>query len=189
MGDDRFVPPDRSAAPARGRFATTGAEGWNHATPPEPPYLLSSLTDGRGVAVSVTGDATTAVVELVAHGGWSPHFGDQITACLRVLGAGPSDFAIIDLHHLDDPAGLSMPFWMDARSRARHADLPVNLIFCLPERACWPSDCGSSMNRDHDCSPARRRHVWPSPPWRPSLTGCRSGWRRGRSVCVPPGTW
>lgn len=84
------------------------------------------------MAVAVTGDATTAVVEMATHGEWSRHFGDRISACLRLCLAGPSVAVIIDLRHLDDPAGLSMPFWMAAWNRARLAASPVDLVFCLP---------------------------------------------------------
>ncbi|MFI7602430.1 ATP-binding protein [Actinoplanes sp. NPDC049681] len=103
--------------------------------PLKPPYLLTTLTDGRGVAVAVTGDATTAVVEMAAHGSWSPHFGNQISACLRLCLAGPSAWVLVDLHHLDDPSGLSMPFWMAAWRRAWLAVPPVSLVFCLPGRS------------------------------------------------------
>ncbi|MGK5684046.1 ATP-binding protein [Actinoplanes sp. URMC 104] len=81
--------------------------------------------------MAFTADATSAVVEMTLHGGWSPHFGDQISACLRLCLAGPSVSVIIDLHHLDDPSGLSMPFWMAAWDRARLAASPVDLVFCL----------------------------------------------------------
>ncbi|WP_250031420.1 ATP-binding protein [Paractinoplanes maris] len=109
------------------------AAGNRDRTPPlKPPHLLTTLTDRRGVAVAVTGEATTAVVEMAAHGEWSPQFGNQISACLRLCLAGPSLFTIIDLHHLDDPPGLSMPFWAAAWSRARLAASPVELMFCVP---------------------------------------------------------
>lgn len=110
----------------------TAAGNRDSPAPPKAPYLLTTLTDRRGVAVAVTGDATTAVVEMAAHGEWSPHFGHQISTCLRLCLAGPSVSVIIDLHHLDDPSGLSMPFWMAAWSRARLAAPPVKLVFCLP---------------------------------------------------------
>ncbi|MGA5305895.1 ATP-binding protein [Nucisporomicrobium flavum] len=84
------------------------------------------------MAVAVIGDATTAVVELAVHGGWSARFGDQIATCLRLCLAGPSITAIIDLHDLEDPLGLSMPFWMAAWRRARFDTSPVDLVLCLP---------------------------------------------------------
>lgn len=133
-GDDRPVPFDHANV-TRGRFTTIAAAARHRSTLVESPHLLTTLTDRRGVVVAVTGDATTAVVELAAHGGWSSHFGDQISACLRTLLAGPSVSVIIDLHHLDDPAGLSMPFWMAAWERARLAALPVDLVLCLPARS------------------------------------------------------
>jgi hypothetical protein len=60
--------------------------------------------------VAVTGDASTTVVEMVAHGRWSQHLGKQVSAGLRVCLAGPSVSIIIDLQHVDDPYGVSMPF-------------------------------------------------------------------------------
>jgi len=101
------------------------------ARPLEPPYLLTTMTDRHGVAVTVTGDATTAVVEMAAHGDWSPHLSEQISAGLRLCLAGPTVSILIDLHHLDDPFGLSMPFWMAAWRRARLAPSPVCMVFCL----------------------------------------------------------
>ncbi|MEV4643054.1 ATP-binding protein [Actinoplanes sp. NPDC049548] len=131
LEDDRLVPPDHAHVD-RGRLTLTAAGNRDRATPLKPPYLLTTLTDRRGVAVAVTGDATTAVIEMAPHGGWTPHFGNQISACLRLCLAGPSLSVIIDLHHLDDPFGLSMPFWMAAWRRARLAAPPVSLVFCLP---------------------------------------------------------
>jgi hypothetical protein len=109
----------------------TFVDDGRRARPLEAPYLLTTMTDHHGVAVTVTGDATTAVVEMAAHGDWSPHLGDQISAGLRLCLAGPSVSVIIDLHHLDDPSGLSMPFWVAAWRQARLAPLPVRVVFCL----------------------------------------------------------
>lgn len=97
-----------------------------------PPYLLTTITDRRGVAVTIVGDATTAVVEMTAYGEWSAHLGDRFSAGLGVCLAGPSVCVIVDLHHLDDPPGLSMPFWMAAWRQARLAAAPVRMVFCLP---------------------------------------------------------
>jgi len=99
--------------------------------PPGPPYLLTAVTEGRGVAVAVVGEATTAVVEMAVHGGWSSQFGDRFSAGLRLCLASPCVSIIIDLHHLDDPSGLSMPFWIAAWRQARLAQSPVRLVFCL----------------------------------------------------------
>lgn len=79
----------------------------------------------------VTGDATTAVVEMAAHGKWSSHFGDKFSTGLGLCLAGPSASIIIDLHHLVDPPGLSLPFWMAAWRQARFASSPVRVVFCL----------------------------------------------------------
>jgi len=109
----------------------TFADARNQARPLEPPYLLTTMTDRHGVSVTVTGDATTAVIEMAAHGDWSTHLGDQISAGLRLCLAGPSVSIIVDLHHLADPFGLSMPFWLAAWRQARLAPSPVRMVFCL----------------------------------------------------------
>ncbi|WP_051807448.1 ATP-binding protein [Actinoplanes subtropicus] len=83
------------------------------------------------MAVAVVGDATTAVVEMAVHGEWSPQFGDRFSAGLRLCLASPCVSIIIDLHHLKDRSGLSMPFWMAAWRQARLAPSPVRLVFCL----------------------------------------------------------
>ena len=109
----------------------TAAEERRRVRPLEPPYLLTTMTDRHGVAVTVTGDATTAVVEMALHGDWSPHLGELISAGLRLCLAGPSVSILIDLHQLDDPFGLSMPFWIAAWRQARLAPSPVRMVFCL----------------------------------------------------------
>jgi anti-sigma regulatory factor (Ser/Thr protein kinase) len=99
--------------------------------PMEPPYLLTAAMNRRGVGVAVTGDASTTVVEVVAHGQWSQHLAEQVSARLRLCLAGPSVSIIIDLQHMDDPYGVSMPFWLAAWRQARLALSPVHLAFCL----------------------------------------------------------
>jgi anti-sigma regulatory factor (Ser/Thr protein kinase) len=100
-----------------------------------PPYLLTAATGSRGVGVTVTGDASTAVVELTAHGPWSPRLAEQVTARLRLCLAGPSTAIIIDLQHMDDPFGVSLAFWLDAWRQARLGPSAVHLTFCLPVTA------------------------------------------------------
>jgi Histidine kinase-like ATPase domain len=100
--------------------------------PIEPPYLLTAMTHRRGVGVAVTGDASTTVVDMVVHGQWSQHLGDQVSASLRLCLAGPSVLIIIDLQRMDDPYGVSMPFWLAAWRLARFALSPVHVAFCLP---------------------------------------------------------
>lgn len=100
--------------------------------PLQPPYLLTAATGRLGVGVSISGDASTAVVELAAHGPWSPHLGEQVTAHLRLCVAGPSTAIIIDLQHLHDPYAVSMPFWLAAWRQARLEPVPAQLTFCLP---------------------------------------------------------
>jgi anti-sigma regulatory factor (Ser/Thr protein kinase) len=116
----------------RDQLAMTAVGDRENRSPLKSPYLLTTMTDRRGAAVVVTGDATTAVVELAAHSEWSPHFGNQISDCLRLCLAGPTVSVIIDLQHFDDPGGFSMPFWMAAWRQARLAPSPVNVVFCLP---------------------------------------------------------
>ena len=75
----------------------TAAEPREQVQPIEPPYLLTAVTNRRGVRVAVTGDASTTVVEMAAHGQWSQHLGEQVSAGLRLCFAGPSISIIIDL--------------------------------------------------------------------------------------------
>jgi hypothetical protein len=102
------------------------------ARPLEPPFLLTAVTSRRGLGVAVTGDASTAVLEMAVHGEWSPRLGDQVSAGLRLCLAGPSASIILDLRHVDDPYGISMPFWLAAWREARLEPSPVHLAFCLP---------------------------------------------------------
>ncbi|GIF23554.1 anti-sigma regulatory factor (Ser/Thr protein kinase) [Actinoplanes tereljensis] len=110
----------------------SGTERRNPVRPLQSPYLLTAATDRLGVGITISGDASTAVIELTAHGPWLPHLGDQITAHLRLCVAGPSTAIIIDLQHLDDPYAVSMPFWLAAWRQARLEPSPVHLTFCLP---------------------------------------------------------
>jgi anti-sigma regulatory factor (Ser/Thr protein kinase) len=100
--------------------------------PLEPPFLLTAVTNRRGLGVAVTGDASTAVVEMAVHGEWSQRLGDQVSAGLRLCLAGPSASIIMDLQHVGDPYGVSMPFWLAAWRQGRLEMSPVHLAFCLP---------------------------------------------------------
>ncbi|MEV4402855.1 hypothetical protein AB0J66_11780 [Actinoplanes sp. NPDC049598] len=164
------------------RLAAVITSDGARAAPLAKPYLLTTLTDGRGVAVAVTGDATTAVVEMAVHGGWSARFGDQIATCLRLCLAGPSVTAIIDLHDLEDPLGLSMPFWMAAWRRARFDTSPVDLVLCVPAASALGRRLRAAEGPQLFAgpAPARRRPVPPSPRWCPRPTGSKPGWRPGR---------
>ncbi len=99
--------------------------------PLAPPYLLTSMTNRHGVGVAVTGDASTSMVELAVHGPWSQHLCEQVSAGLRLCLAGPTVSIIIDLQHLDDAYGVSMPFWLRAWRQARLGTSPVHLAFGL----------------------------------------------------------
>lgn len=98
----------------------------------QPPYLLTAVTRRHGVGVRVTGDASIAVVEMTVPGQWSPQLGEEVSAGLRLCLAGPSASIIVDLQHLADPYGFSMPFWLAAWRQARLGATPVHLAFCLP---------------------------------------------------------
>jgi anti-sigma regulatory factor (Ser/Thr protein kinase) len=102
---------------------------------PGPPYLLNAVTNRRGLGVTVISDASTALAEMVVHDQWTPHLGEQILAGLRLCLAGPSASIIVDLRHLDDPYGISLPFWLAAWRQARLGPAPVPLVFCLPTTA------------------------------------------------------
>jgi len=138
--ENRPVPPDGGLTPASPRrpqriddgSTMTGTARHKQVQPLRPPYLLTAATDRRGVAVTISGDASTAVVELTAHGPWSRHLGEQIIAHLRLCIAGPSTAIIIDLQHLDDPYAVSVPFWLAAWRHARLEPSPAHLTFCLP---------------------------------------------------------
>ncbi len=96
------------------------------------PYLLTPATDRGGVRVTVTGDASTAVVEMVVRGPWSPNLGLQVSDGLRLCLAGPSTSILVDLQHMGDPYGVGLPFWLAAWRQARLGQSPVHLAFCLP---------------------------------------------------------
>jgi anti-sigma regulatory factor (Ser/Thr protein kinase) len=109
-----------------------GTDRRTPAQPPQAPYLITPATDRHGVGVTITGDASTAVVQLAAHGPWSDHLGEQVTARLGLCFAGPSTAVIIDLQDMDDPYAVSMPFWLAAWRQARLQPSPAQLTFCLP---------------------------------------------------------
>ena len=98
----------------------------------EPPYLVTTATDKRGVSVEVIADASSTVVEFRVHGEWSRQLGDQVTAGLRLCLAGPSEALIIDLRDLDDLHGVSLPYWLAAQRMARTGPAPVHLALCTP---------------------------------------------------------
>jgi anti-sigma regulatory factor (Ser/Thr protein kinase) len=110
----------------------TAAERRAQVRPLGPPYLLTSLTDRHGAGMTVTGNASISVVELAVHGQWSHQLCEQVSAGLRLCLAGPSVSIIIDLQHLDDAYGVSMPFWLRAWRQARLGRCSVHLAFSLP---------------------------------------------------------
>jgi anti-sigma regulatory factor (Ser/Thr protein kinase) len=110
----------------------TGVARGAQVQPLESPFLIIAAGDRRGVGVAVTGDATTAVLEMVLRGSWSQHLRDQIGGALRACLAGPCDWIIVDLQHVDDPSGASVPFWLAAWRQARLERPPTQLTFTLP---------------------------------------------------------
>ena len=58
----------------------TATERHEHVQPLAPPYLLTSMTNRHGAGVTVTGDASIAVVELAVHGQWSHPLCEQMSA-------------------------------------------------------------------------------------------------------------
>ena len=68
---------------------------------------------------------------MALRGPWSQHLRDQIGTALRTCLAGPCDWIIVDLHHVDDPSGASVPFWLAAWRQARLEPPPTQLTFAL----------------------------------------------------------
>jgi Histidine kinase-like ATPase domain len=98
----------------------------------EPPYLITAATDRLPTAVAVTGDAGMAVIEVAVSGRWSPRLGERVSAALCVCLAGPCASIIVDLRDLDDPHGVSVPFWLGLWRQARFATAAAQVAFCLP---------------------------------------------------------
>ena len=116
-----------------GWSTVTGVDRHAPVQPLQSPLLLATAAGGRrGVEVAVTGDATTTVLDMVLRGPWSQHLRDQISAVLRACLAGPSDWIIVDLQHVEDPFGTSVPFWLESWRQARLETPPTQLTFALP---------------------------------------------------------
>jgi hypothetical protein len=98
----------------------------------EAPYLLTAVTKRLGVWVGVTGNAGMSVIEVTAHGRWSPELGEQVSAAARLCLAGPPVSIIVDLHDLQDSYGVSLSFWLALWRQARVGSAPVPVTFCLP---------------------------------------------------------
>jgi anti-sigma regulatory factor (Ser/Thr protein kinase) len=108
----------------------TAVERRTGVQPLQPPYLVTTGTHRRGVAVGVTADASSAVVEMTVYGRWSQQLGNQVTAGLRLCLAGPCEAVIIDLRSVGDVHGVSLPYWLLAQRTAWLAPAPVHLAFC-----------------------------------------------------------
>jgi hypothetical protein len=112
----------------------TAAYPLSSARPMQPPYLVTTGTDRRGVSVGVTADASTTVVEMTVHGRWSPQLGDKVAVSLRQCLAGPCASIIIDLCDVGDLHGVSLPFWLAVGRAVRLRPAPVRLVLCLTPR-------------------------------------------------------
>jgi anti-sigma regulatory factor (Ser/Thr protein kinase) len=112
------------------------------------PYLVATVTDGRGVSVGVVADASSTVVEMKVHGRWSQQLGEKITVGLGLCLAGPAEAMIIDLRDFSDLHGLSLRFWLAAQRKARAGALPVILALCVP-----PATMLGYRLRHHDGNP------------------------------------
>ncbi|WP_199510854.1 ATP-binding protein [Nucisporomicrobium flavum] len=110
----------------------SGLDRIEQATPLRAPYLLTAAIGDDRVGVTITGDASTAVVELRARGPWTALLGEHVSIQLRLCLAGPSTVIIVDLRHLEDPHAVSLPFWLAAWRQARLAPAPAHVVFCLP---------------------------------------------------------
>jgi anti-sigma regulatory factor (Ser/Thr protein kinase) len=108
--------------------ADRNAQVW----PADSPYLLTAATHCFPTALPVIGDVDMAVVEVAAHGQWSPQLGERISAAVRMCLAGPCASIFINLRDLDDPHGASVPFWLELWRQARFATAPAQMTFCLP---------------------------------------------------------
>ena len=120
--------------------------------PLQAPYLLTAAADGRGPGVTVVGDASTAVVELTPYGPWSSRRSGQVTDHLRLCFAGPSAAIIIDLQHLNDRDGASLPFWLAAWRQAKLEPSPVHLTFCLPATSMLSRRLRNQAPQPHVCA-------------------------------------
>lgn len=95
-----------------------------------PPYFFAEREPEGSVRVSA--DFATAVVELSLLGRWSQGLGADTAAAIRKCLAQPPSAIIVDLHHLADPEGASVPLWLAARRAAIVLQPPVQLALCLP---------------------------------------------------------
>ena len=98
-----------------------------------PPYFFAS--DDSDGSVEATADFATAVVELTVRGHWSQRLGMDVSAAIRKCLAQPPSAMIVNLHHLADQDGASMPLWLAARRAAIVLQPPVQLALCLPATA------------------------------------------------------
>jgi anti-sigma regulatory factor (Ser/Thr protein kinase) len=94
---------------------------------------MNAVIDRHGVGTTVMTDAGIEVIEVAAHGQWSPRVSDTVSAALPLCLAGPAPSIIVDLCDLGDTYGVSLPFWLALWREARLADEPMNMTFCLPE--------------------------------------------------------
>jgi anti-sigma regulatory factor (Ser/Thr protein kinase) len=82
--------------------------------------------------VYVESDLDTAVALMAVRGTWNRKLWQDASSALRKCLAEHPEALIVDLSELDDPAGLSLPTWLDARHTAALKDPPVQLALCIP---------------------------------------------------------
>lgn len=82
--------------------------------------------------VSIESDVDAAVALLAVRGTWNRKLWQGATCALQKCFAEHPEALIVDLSELDDPAGLSLPTWLEARHTAALKDPPVQLALCIP---------------------------------------------------------
>lgn len=96
------------------------------------PYLFGEGDGGRRSSVTISGDVTSAVLEVAVHGKWSRRLRADVTAGMRKCYAEHPKAVIADLHELDDPRAASVAVWLAARRAAHDTRPPVLLVLSMP---------------------------------------------------------
>lgn len=94
------------------------------------PYLFDD--DGRRCGLTVSGDVTTAVLEVAVNGRWSRRLGTDVAVGMRKCFAEQPAAVIADLHHLEDLKAASVPVWLAAGRAANDVQPPVRLVLSMP---------------------------------------------------------
>lgn len=96
------------------------------------PYLFDGGPRHDDSPLRITGDVSTAVVEMAVHGRWSQRLGMDVSAGIRKCLAEHPAAIIADLRDMGDPDGASMALWLAARRVVVVMRPPVQLVLCLP---------------------------------------------------------